>query len=215
MENKIFYFDVETTGLYASKHDIVQFAAIIEIDGVIKETVNLRMKPTNFETISQKALDVTGLTLEDLKSYPDSHEVFDELVEVLDKYIDRFNKLDKFQIVGQNVQFDVKFFEALFKKNENNYYGSYFSRYTADPYELFKFMKSHGIVNYANLRLGTICDKLKIPIDAHDALSDVTATRELYSRLGRYLKSGTLTHLTKPVSLEHPDTTGDMFDGEK
>ena len=214
VEQKIFYCDVETTGLYPTKHDIVQLAFIIEVDGIVQEVHNLKMQPFSYDNISQDALDITGLTLDKIKAFDDPREQFDKFLTILEKYIDKFNKNDKFQVVGQNVQFDMGFLKSFFKKNDEKYFGSYFEKQTADPYEIFKFMRSHGLVNYPNLRLGTICSKLKIPLEAHDALSDITATRELYQRLGRYLKSGVLTHLTKPVALEHPDTTEDMFGEE-
>ena len=37
MDKKVFWFDVETTGLDSKIHDIIQLACIIEINGEIKE----------------------------------------------------------------------------------------------------------------------------------------------------------------------------------
>ena len=43
--NKIFYFDTETTGLDPKRHDIIQLAYIVEINGEVKEEGEFKLQP--------------------------------------------------------------------------------------------------------------------------------------------------------------------------
>ena len=64
---KVFYFDVETTGLDWMIHEIVQLAYIIEVDSEVKLERNLLIKPTRWDDISLEALKVIGKTKQDLE----------------------------------------------------------------------------------------------------------------------------------------------------
>ena len=117
---KVLYFDVETTGLDAKLNDIIQLSGIIEIDGEIKETFNLKMQPFDWTTISSEALNVTGTTDEMLKSYGTPQKAFSDFIGLLSTYVDRYDKTDKMYAAGYNVQFDIGFLREFFLKNGDN-----------------------------------------------------------------------------------------------
>ena len=69
MQIKKFYFDLETTGVDAFRNAIHQIAAIIEIDGKVKETINWNIKSFGGAIIEKEALEVGGVTEDQLKKY--------------------------------------------------------------------------------------------------------------------------------------------------
>ena len=179
MSKKIFWFDVETTGLNPEQQDIVQLAFLIEIDGSIVESGNMLMQPFNYDTISQESLDIHGRTIDEIKKYPDPRKIYAELIRVLEKYVDRYDKADKFHHAGYNSRFDLDFLKQFFIKNKDKYFGSWFNYRAVDPLSLLYTLDGIDKVSIPNYKLETVCKYFDIPIKAHDALSDITATRAL------------------------------------
>ncbi len=183
MNKKILYFDVETTGLDAKFNEIIQIAYIIEVDGIIKHRGNRLMRPTNMLNVSPKALEITGKTLEEIEKYPVQESQFVRFSDDLGKYVDKFNPSDKYYVCGYNVKFDLDFLFAWFKKNNDDYLGSWLNWKTLDPLQILYLLDSTGRINLHNYKLETVCKYFKIEIDAHDALSDIKATKLLYRKL--------------------------------
>lgn len=182
---KILYFDTETTGIDPKIHEITQFAAIVEIDGVPVEEVNWRCQPTNYEAISPEALQTTGVTVEQLKTFPHPTEMMKNIRSLFDRYINKYDKADKFWPAGHNVSFDLDFLQAFWKKHSDKYgTGSYQNWRSLDSRYFANFLmaagKLHGI---PDMKLATLCGHYGIEIDAHDALSDIRATRLLICKM--------------------------------
>jgi DNA polymerase-3 subunit epsilon len=188
MSIKALYFDVETTGRSAYKNDIVQLSGMVEIDGEVKETFNLLARPVNVDDIEQEALDVIGKTKEQIMKYPDRSEMKKQFQDILGRYVNKFDKADKFIPVGYNVRFDLDFIHSFFKKQKDMYLGSFISWYYVDVMALANLKAFEGAFKLENHKLGTLCDHFGIQIQAHDALSDIVATRDLLGALtGRKL----------------------------
>ena len=183
---KIIYVDCETTGLYPSKNELVQLAYIVELDGHVVEEVEMKCRPEKPD-ISEEALKVTGKTVEELMAYPDRKKQFKKFKKMLEKYIDPFRQADKFTWVGQNPKFDIDFLVDFFKQNKEAYFGSWFDRRAIDTIMLGQVFKYKGIWDPKNFKLGTMCEALGIELDAHDALNDIRATRELFKRFTDYI----------------------------
>jgi DNA polymerase-3 subunit epsilon len=186
---KIFYMDTETTGLDPKSNDIIQLAYLIEIDGEIKEEGNLFVQPFSYENISLEALVVNKKTVEEIKTYPTPIDVYRHLQSILNKYINRYNKLDKFIPCGYNVRFDIDFLQSFFLKNNDKWFGAFFDYHFIDPMPIINVLNYKGSINLVNAKLITACENFGITIDAHDALSDIKATRELMQKIMKeYLK---------------------------
>jgi len=177
--SKVIYFDTETTGLDPVKNDIIQLACIIEIDNQVVDEFEFKIKPFDFQNISQEALDVHGYTLEMLREFPGPDIIYNQLIAKLSKYIDRYDKNDKFIPAGFNVKFDMDFLKQFFIKNQDVYFGSYFSYRFVDPLYFIYFLNYCNTINLPNYKLITVCEHYGIGISAHDALSDIRATRQL------------------------------------
>jgi len=185
---KIFWMDTETTGLNAVKNDIIQLAYIIDIDGEIKLEKSIKFQPFNYATIETSALDVNHTTIEDLKSYQFPKQAFNILLNDLSKFINKFDKKDKFIIGGYNVNFDMNFLQNYFKKNNDKWFGCWFNYYKIDPLQLLYILDYKDIIKLPNYKLTSIAEYLNIELDAHDALNDIRVTREVFYKLIKYVK---------------------------
>ena len=185
---KILYFDTETTGLDPVKQDIIQIAGIIVIDGIVQEEFEFKVKPFSFDNISQEALDVHGYNVENLKTFPEPHEVHCQLIDIFSKYVDRYDTNDKFTPAGYNVHFDMDFLQQFFIKNNDVYFGSWMNWKKVDPLPLLHYLDFCGRISLPNYKLSTVCQHFGIEIKAHDALGDIKATRELLAKLMNYFQ---------------------------
>lgn len=185
---KVLYFDCETTGLDPIKNDIIQIAGIIEIDGIIKEEFDYKCQPVNMENIDQKSLDIHKITLEQLKSFQPHQSVYGALISLFDKYINKYNKKDKFIPAGYNVGFDVAFLFSFFEKHGNSYCGAYLDYHKLDPLPILLMLDIKGSLKLDSFKLEQICKTFEISITAHNALSDIQATREIIQKVMTYFK---------------------------
>jgi len=182
---KIFWFDVETTGLDARKNDIVQLAYQLEIDGEIVKSSDLKFRPINVNAIEEKALEVNGLTVDEIMQYPDAKEQYCNLVNELSQYIDKYDRNDKAYPAGYNVNFDYNFLMAFpYKVGDKYGFGSFLNHALIDPLPIINNLLAFNAISPAeNRKLETMCSIFGIDINAHDAASDINATRELYYKL--------------------------------
>lgn len=192
--NKILWFDLETTGTSPIRHAIHQLAALAEIDGKLDDAIDIRMSPMMKQEIDPEALTATGVTEEQIRSYPHQSDGYKKFESFLSRYINRYEKLDKFILAGYNINaFDEPFLRQLFLDNattrQSRKYGGYFGSWFFWPKRdvqtyLAEHIAEHGL-RLPNFQLSTVCEHFGIEINAHDALSDIRATRQLY-RVLRY-----------------------------
>lgn len=64
----------------------------MDIDGQEVERFDIRLAPNPAATIEQEALDVAGVTLEQVQSYQPMEDGYRQLVGILSKYVDKFDK---------------------------------------------------------------------------------------------------------------------------
>lgn len=191
MHEKLLYFDTETTGTVPELHDPHQIACIIEIDNKVMAEEVFYAQPTNWDNVLKEALDVSGTCNETLQKYPPARQSYIRFKRLLTKYVDPYNSQDKFIAVGQNVRFDMNMLCMWFKKHNDNYFYSLVnSRDERDTLQLTKTLKMLGLMQgMENNKLSTICSHLKISItNAHNALCDIQATREVYKRYEKVMK---------------------------
>ena len=186
---KLFLFDLETTGVKHWKNGIHQISGAIVIDGEIKEEFNKHVCPNPACQIEKDALNVSGVTEEQIKAYPDMLHVYQSLIQMLSKYVDKYNKKDKFHLVGyNNASFDNHFFRAFFVQNGDNYFGSWF---WSDSIDLMVLASNHLRTvrsTMENFKLMTVAKQLGIEIDEsklHDASYDNYLCIEMYKILSK------------------------------
>jgi len=182
---KKIYFDCETTGLSAIKNGIIQIAGIIEINNEEVKSFNIKIKPFASDIIKQEALDISGITLEDIKEFEDPKTAYNNIVTIFDRYVDKYDRNDKFLVCGYNVRFDIDFLKEFFVKNGNDYLFSYFGQ-IRDPLPVIQYLSSMGKINTINNKLSTMCEYFGIDIkNAHDAMADIKATKSLIKKIDK------------------------------
>lgn len=177
---KLLYIDTETSGLDPIADAVIQIAGIVEIDGEVKEEFELKTKPHKGDCVSKQALAVNGVKFEDLQTYPEPAVTYGKFKSILDKYIDKYDRKDKFYIVGQNVPFDYEFLRWFFRKNGDHYLGSYIHYHKIDLIAITTIMKIAGRISLENMKLESVMAALDLGKQTHDALDDVRAVRTVF-----------------------------------
>ena len=177
---KILFIDLETSGIDPHKHGVIQIAGVIEVDGAVAEEFSFDCSLYPDQACDPKALQVTGKTPQQISGYPAPGLAYKSLLAIFDKYIDRYNKNDKFHMVGQNPQFDYAFLTEFFRRNGNAYFYAYVQYYLIDLIAITALFRSAGKIDVPNMKLPTMTAYFGIKHKAHDAMEDIKATRQLY-----------------------------------
>ena len=182
---KVLWLDVETTGLDCRKHGLREVGFIIEIDGVEVDKGVFRINPFTYTTkdveIDDYALEISKVSIEDLESYDRVSYCFKELMKKLVKYVNVNDKNDCFVIAGYNVAFDIGFIKEWFKEmGLLDSYKDLFHYKSLDVFSIVFALRHLGINSAENDKLETMCNYFGIGIEAHNALSDIEATKKLY-----------------------------------
>lgn len=184
---KLLYLDLETTGLDPKENGIIQISGIIEIDGCEKEIFDFRVQPFPGQIVTTEALEINNLAMEELKGYPKPKEVHKQFSDLLCTYINRYDKEDKFFLVGYNTAgFDDEFLRAFYKNAGDQYYGSMIWWPSIDVAILAMNVIKENRHKFPNFKLATVAKILGIEVDEtrlHDALYDIHLTRDLYRLL--------------------------------
>lgn len=204
---KVFYFDTETTGVDDSRAAVVQLSGIIEINGKPVEELNIFMKPFDGADISAEALSVNRMTMEQVMGFPKWEAGMKKLMGILDNYVDPYDKRDKFVICGYRVDFDIGFLRACFRRLGGTHakygFGSRFFNASIDVASLVAIMVLEKGWRLANYKLSTVCEYLKVPLDAHDAIEDIRATRTVYRKLAGELSGSDSKVVSLNVTSQH------------
>lgn len=174
------WIDVETTGLSEKKQDIIQMACIPVINGVPQKPFNEFCQPINYATIEQEALDIHGITIQQLRTFQSP----DEMIEKFVNYVNSFGV--KFTIAGFNVSFDKRFISATFSKLKRT--SDFFKLFTIDVHCTYKRAQQVKTqIASQSLKLEALANLYNIQINAHDALSDIAATIEVDKIISKLL----------------------------
>jgi len=182
---KNIYLDTETCGLDVKRHAIIQLSGLIEIDGEVVEEFDYKIKPFPGALISKSSMAINGYTIEDLKSFTDHEIVYKDFVGMLAKYVDKYNREDKFHLIGYNCKFDEEFLREFFVMNSDEYFSSWFWWPSLDVAVMAAILTKEVRHKFENYKLETVAKHFGIQFEgsAHNSLADVKATRDLYKVL--------------------------------
>lgn len=193
---KAIYLDLETTGLDCKKAGITQLSGMIEIDGKVVDNFNFYVKPFDKSEIDPEALRVQNKTLEEIIKRGETEEsVFFKFLSMLDKYIDKYNRNDKFIVIGYNIRFDIGFLYEFFLRNKNQFLFSYLNSNFLDIPSLLGYLQyENKIGSFSNKRerlnnkLETWSNAFNIQLNAHDSFEDIKATRLLFQKIKKIME---------------------------
>ena len=181
---KILFFDCETTGVDPRKNGLTQIAGFIEVGGRVVESFDFTVAPFEFDTVEPEALRIQGRTFEQLIQFDAPAVMKAKLTAVLSRHVDKFDKADKYVVAGQNVGFDVDFLAQFFKKCGDNFLGSFLSWRQIDLLRLIDLLEVTTGLQLQNRKLETLSKYFGVELsNAHDALSDIAATRSIINLL--------------------------------
>ena len=179
----LLYIDTETTGLDTATCSIWQLSGYISDTATgVSDSFDYKMRPYRNEIISKEAAAKTGVTQEELDSYPSQSEVFSSFTALLGKYVDLEDWNQRVTPVGYNVSFDLDFLRAWFTFNNS---ATLFSRNIYFPGVDVMYLAAYYLLGerskMRNFQLSTVYEKLtgKSLANAHNAMADIDATREL------------------------------------
>lgn len=178
------FIDIETTGTFLHESGIHQIAGLVEIDDKVVETFDFRARPNANASISEEALKVCGISMEDLLLYPPAKATLGDLTKLLGKYINRYDKTDKAYIVGYNNRgFDDPFLRAWFELNGDPYFGSWFWPNSIDVMVLATEYLIDRRAAMPSFKLFRVAEELGLIVDkdkTHEAGYDIELTRQIY-----------------------------------
>lgn len=192
-KRKILWLDSETTGTRPGIHGIHQISGLIEIDNRISREFNFHIRPFIDDVIEDEAIAISGVERKDFETdkYVAPHQAFRAINGIFNAFIDKYDRNDKFYPAGQNVLFDVSFLNVFFLKNGVTPWGvgSHIDKTRdIDLFRLVTVLERENIIQLESRSLSDVCKLLEIPLNAHDSLEDIKATRDAYNKLvNRYI----------------------------
>lgn len=154
---KQLFIDLETTGLNPKTDSITEFGYIYKVGGKIKKQGVIKV--------------------------PNGVNIYPSIINLIDGFVDKFNKEDKMYFIAYNAEFDTNFMRELFTQNNNNFFGSYFYNPSVCIMQMVANKLMRKNVRPENFKLSTICKYYKVPVDEtklHSALYDIKISNEVY-----------------------------------
>lgn len=180
-------FDLETGGLSEEKHPVIEVAMFVLTNDLENGgSYDTLIKPYGDLEIQPQALAANNIDLDIVeKEGKDVKVVVDELYKFLGKQ--RVGR-EKPILVGHNIDnFDIPFLNALFNFGGKDLAKVVNEKFTIDTLWWSRLRWQESL----NYKLGTCVQNAGIElVNAHRAVSDTVATRELFKQFLMGLRSG-------------------------
>jgi DNA polymerase-3 subunit epsilon len=192
MFHKRIYIDTETTSTDHTTGGMIQWTAVVTINGVKKDSIDIKMQPYQTDTIEDGALEVNHITREELFSDDRllPHAAYKEIIAFLSKHVSKFDRKDKFHWIGYNGKFDADFTRSFFEKNGDTFFGSFFWYPILDIAILAGFLLQKKRTEFKDFKERTVWEYLHqertLMYDEsmwHDALFDIERMMEIEEKL--------------------------------
>jgi DNA polymerase III alpha subunit (gram-positive type) len=202
---KILWFDTETTGLESSRNGMIQLAMLMDIDGEVVDEIQANIQPFDSDMMSigiadvendpqdiswqeskeayEDAITPTGIKINDIRKFLYPQLALAKINAFLQKHISKFDKTDKAYIGGYNIPFDIAFLSKFYEKCGDKYLGSYINWRHIDVRSMLYLANYHGKISLEHYKLETVCKYFSIELEAHNPMSDIKTTREIFYRL--------------------------------
>lgn len=154
--------DLETTGLYPSRDKIIEIGAVKVIKGKEAECFSTLVNPGR--KLEERIVELTGICDDDLKDAP-------YIEDVLEQILDFIRELP---LLGHSVLFDFSFMKKAAVDRKLSFEKS--------GIDTLKIARRY-LPELEHRSLGYLCGYYKIEHQAHRALNDARATKELFLKL--------------------------------
>lgn len=169
-DKPIAFIDIETSGLWPWRHEILELACIRR-DGKEVKRWSRKIIPRAIHKADKKALEIIGYSAEKWADAIPLSEAFEEMRVLMRGAV----------LCGHNVRFDLDFIDRNMKKETGTGRGFH---HTIDTMTLaYEHLQDPC---GSSLSLARICDVLKISNEgAHGALVDCERTMQVFDKLHR------------------------------
>ncbi len=216
--------DVETGGFNPETNAITQIACVV-ING---ETLEVLSSYESYIFPYDKIYDTAALISTNIsidllhKKGKDAKLACNEIELLLNKYSSRSHK-DKLIWVGQNPLFDIGFINNFFfdfsKNTLEKYFtgksmGKYFVPDNLDTILLARTTWQRNTMLNGAYKLNCICDKAGVELtDAHDAMNDTIATKDVFVVFVNYLRNNQKqkTNIVDDENVTQQSSLGNRF----
>lgn len=230
MKNYLLFVDTETTGLNPDKNGMFQVAGYIDLfhhSSSIQNVACFNFTCNIFEAdeYQKESFKSHGKTETEVRTgFTPPNQIHKQLKKILEKninikepyYIKGSREINpnrvRYQLIGKNVEFDNDFLKAWFLKNGDKWWWTYCKGYKLSL-EPLAYLANHLCGNeLKDLKLGTLAKYFNIEHTAHDALSDITASREFYYRFLKCLTTMNTNALFEDLCLLKPEVIKNEID---
>ena len=168
LEDEFVAFDLETTGLSSLTDEIIEIGAVILREG--KELDRFQCFVDPGRKLTQKVVDLTGITDRMLEGAPDIRQVLPKFLEFCGNR----------PLIAHNADFDVGFIAAACRRMDIAY----------DPTYLDTLILSQNLMpELGKFKLDIVANALSLPeFNHHRAADDALTCGMIFDRLSRRLK---------------------------
>jgi DNA polymerase-3 subunit epsilon len=182
---KQIFLDLETTGPDPLRHGIYQIGGIIRCE---QKTCEFEFHCDIFaeDEIDPDAFVEAKITPTNISSYPDPYETYQQFVEMLSGFVNKFDKKDKFFLTNFGAEFDGKFLRRWFESNGDQYYGSWFWHPPVGVEILAMEYLKNERADMPNFKLVSVAKQLEVEVDenfTHTAKYDAKLAMLIYDKI--------------------------------
>lgn len=173
--------DIETTGLYPSKQEIIEIAVIVYNNKNLLPTgqkFHKFIRPDRPDEIMPKALEVNKIVIEDIPETNTQENIRKEFLSWLSEQ--DIGKI-KIKPMGHNYSsFDGPFIKDWISPE---IYNKYFDYHIKDTFVIAQYLKDAYVINPATCSLKNITKYYNLGEPPHSAIGDANLTLEVYAYL--------------------------------
>lgn len=181
-DRRMLLIDTETTGFDSEKHQILEIGMLVLEQGEVINSLNIKLKHKEY-VLTAGAMKANKIDI--VKHEEDALNVKDACEKIL-AFLECNYSGEHYLVVGQNVDFDIKFIEKLFLsaykiKDFRNFVGYR----KLDLMQLFLIRNIEGKIKAEKQDLDYMLNALNIevPADRHSALTDCFLEYEVLKKL--------------------------------
>ena len=181
-DRRMLLIDTETTGFDSEKHQILEIGMLVLEQGEVINSLNIKLKHKEY-VLTAGAMKANKIDIVKHEEYALSAK---DACEKILKFLECNYSEEHYLVVGQNVDFDIKFLEKLFLSTYKiKEFRTLVGYRKLDIMQLFLVRNIEGKVKAEKQDLDYILKELDIviPEERHSALTDCLLEYEVLKKL--------------------------------
>jgi len=183
------YFDLETGGLISSKHGIIAIGWVLETAAhTVIGSGLIEMNPYEYAEVDPTAFQYNHYDKKQCKTFQHPELALAQFV----REVRTLTKGTRVNLIGYNSDaFDIPMLKRLFAKYDRASWNKLFTYKSIDIFKTVLWLYDNQLLKATDShKLVDVCRGYGIDLDAHDALRDTLATRELSMKLVGSIRNG-------------------------